>query len=82
MYIHCFVFKIQLIKDPFLGPKPFRDFRETGPRTDNLPDDQMDWRLWGRGCVFQNTSRENTRYQIPLDYYQPQDTHTILKCKI
>ena len=24
MYIHCFVFKIQLIKDPFVGPKPFR----------------------------------------------------------
>ena len=31
-----FVFKIQAIKNGFAGPKSFRGFRETGPRTEPL----------------------------------------------
>ena len=31
MPIHYFVFKIQMIKNGFPGPKSVRDYRETGP---------------------------------------------------
>ena len=31
-----FVFKIQGIKNGFVGPKSFRGFRETGPRAEKI----------------------------------------------
>ena len=38
MPIHFFIFNLQTIKNGLAGPKIFRDFRETGPRVENLAE--------------------------------------------